>query len=81
MLDALIPAVDFLKSKNSQTNLSAQDWKDLVVVTERAAEETKNLVPKVGRASYSKSSDTQVVDPGAYAVFIILQAISEVFAK
>lgn len=81
LLDALIPAVDFLKSKNSQTNLSAQDWKDLVVVTERAAEETKNLVPKVGRASYSKSSDKQVVDPGAYAVFIILQAISEVFAK
>ena len=81
LLDALIPAVDFIKSKSSQTNLSAQDWKELVAVADRAADATKNLVAKVGRASYAKSSETQVVDPGAYAVSAILQAISDVFAK
>ena len=81
LLDALIPAVDFIKSKSSQQDFLSQDWKELSSIAERAAQDTKNLVPKVGRASYAKSLDTQVVDPGAYAVSIILQAISDVFAK
>jgi dihydroxyacetone kinase len=81
LLDALIPAVDFIKSKNTQQEFLSQDWKELSTVAERAAQETKNLVAKVGRASYTKTVDTQVVDPGAYAVSIILQAISDVFAK
>jgi dihydroxyacetone kinase-like protein len=80
-LDALIPAVDYIKSKHTQQEFISQDWKELAAVAERAAQETKNLVAKVGRASYTKSVDTQVVDPGAYAVSIILQAISDVFAK
>lgn len=81
LLDALIPAVDFIKSKHSQQEFTSQDWKELANVCEQAAQETKNLVAKVGRASYAKSIDTQVVDPGAYAVSVILQAISDIFAK
>ena len=81
LLDALIPAVDFIKTKNTQQEFLPQDWKELSAIAERAAQETKNLVAKVGRASYTKTVDTSVVDPGAYAVSIILQAISDVFAK
>ena len=81
LLDALIPAVDYIKSKRTHQVFTSQDWKELATATERAVQETKGLVPKVGRASYTKSVDTQVVDPGAYAFYIILQAISDVFAK
>ncbi len=81
LLDALIPAVDYIKSKHTQEGFTSQDWKELATVTERAAQDTKTLVAKVGRASYTKAVDTQVVDPGAYAVSIIFQAVSDVFAK
>ncbi len=81
LLDALIPAVDYIKSKRTQQTFTSQDWKELATVTERAAQETKTLVAKVGRASYTKSVDTPFIDPGAYAVSVILHAISDVFAK
>jgi len=81
LLDALIPTVDYIKSKRTQQAFTSQDWKELATVAERAAQETKNLVAKVGRASYTKSVDKEVVDPGAYAVSVIFHAISDVFAK
>ncbi|CAF1146628.1 unnamed protein product [Adineta ricciae] len=81
LLDALIPAVDFIKTKRAQQSFTSQDWKELALVAERATNETKSLVAKVGRASYTKAVDTPTVDPGAYAVSIILHAISDVFAK
>ncbi len=81
LLDALIPAVDFVKSKREQQGFTSHDWKELAIVVERAAQETKSLIAKVGRASYTKSNDTHVADPGACAVSIILHAISDVFAK
>ncbi len=81
LLDALIPAVDYIKSKHQQQNFTAQDWKDLAIVTERAAQETKNLTAKVGRAAYTQSVDTNTPDPGACAVASIFQAVSDVFAK
>ncbi|CAF2380419.1 unnamed protein product [Rotaria sp. Silwood2] len=81
LLDALIPTVDFIKSKCTQEGFTSDDWKELATVAERAAQETKNLAALVGRASYTKSVDTQFVDPGAYAVAIIVEAISDVFSK
>ena len=81
LLDALIPAVDFIKSKRAQQRFTAEDWKQLALVADRAAQETKHLVAKVGRASYTKSVDAIVPDPGACAVAILFQAISEPFAK
>ena len=81
LLDVLIPVVDYIKSKCTQQGFSSQDWKELAVVAERAALDTKKSIAKVGRAAYTKSGDTVVVDPGACAVAIILQAISDVFAK
>ncbi len=81
LLDALIPAVDFIKSKLRQENFTAQDWKELAMVTEEAAQETKNFTAKVGRAAYTKAIDNYVADPGAYAVAIIFQAVSDTFVK
>jgi dihydroxyacetone kinase-like protein len=81
LLDALIPVVDFIKSKRAQQSFSSQDWKQLAMIAERAAQGTKHLVAKVGRAAYTKSVDILVADPGACAIAIILHAISDVFVK
>ncbi len=81
LLDALIPAVDYIKSKRQQKIFTSEDWKELAIITERAAQETKNLTAKVGRAAYIKAADPNTVDPGACAIAIIFQAISDAFAK
>jgi len=51
------------------------------MLAETATQDTKTLVPKVGRASNTKSVDIRVPDPGAYAVQIIIQAVSDVFSR
>lgn len=81
LLDALIPAIDYIKSKRMQQGFTSQDWKELATITERAAQQTKNLTAKVGRAAYTTSVDHCGVDPGAHAVAIIVQAVCDTFAK
>jgi hypothetical protein len=81
LLDALLPVVDYIKVKRAQNVFSSNDWKEVALIAERAATETKNLVAKVGRAAYTKSVDAHAADPGACAVAIIIQAISDAFAK
>lgn len=73
--------MDFIKSKTRQHTLTKHDWKELATIADRAAQDTKNLTPKVGRAAYVQAVDTNVPDPGACAVAIIFQAISETFTK
>jgi dihydroxyacetone kinase len=79
LLDVLIPAIDYIKSKCQQQNFTTQDWIELANVAERAAQATENLTAKVGRAAYTKSVDIIVADPGACAIAIIFQAICDAF--
>ena len=81
LLDALIPAFDYLKLKRTQECFTSLDWENLALVTEQAAQETQNLTAKVGRAAYKKSIENTAVDPGAYAVALIFRAISDPFIK
>ena len=81
LLDVLIPTVDYVKSKRAQQTFRAQDWKELALVADRAAQETRNLVAKVGRAAYTKAADVSVADPGACALALIVQAFSDAFVK
>ncbi|CAF3655765.1 unnamed protein product [Rotaria sordida] len=81
LLDALIPAVDYIKSKRKQQIFTSKDWRELAFVTERATQETRNFIAKVGRAAYTKSVEITVVDPGAKAVSIIIQAICDIFIR
>ena len=79
LLDAIFPAVDFIKSKAAQSSFSGQDWKELAAIVDHAAEQTKSLTAKVGRAAYTKSVNAEFVDPGAHAVSVIFQALSDAF--
>ncbi|CAG7851718.1 Dihydroxyacetone kinase 2 Short=DHA kinase 2; AltName: Full=Glycerone kinase 2; AltName: Full=Triokinase 2; AltName: Full=Triose kinase 2 [Serendipita indica DSM 11827] len=62
-LDAFIKAIT-----------SGKSWKHATNEAARAAENTKNLPAKAGRAAYVDQSNLDVCDPGAWGVKVILEA-------
>jgi len=80
LLDALVPAVDSLEASlaDPATVLdhgvaAVQAAADVAV---KAAEETKPMIAKRGRAAYTGERSIGSVDAGATAIGVILQAIS-----
>ena len=80
LLDALVPAVDSLEASLADPATLAdhgvaaiQTAADVAV---KAAEDTKPLIAKRGRAAYTGERSIGSVDAGATAIGVILQAIS-----
>jgi len=80
LLDALVPAVDSLEASLADPATAAdhgvaaiQKAADVAV---QAAEDTKPMVAKRGRAAYTGERSIGSVDAGATAIGVILQAIS-----
>jgi phosphoenolpyruvate---glycerone phosphotransferase subunit DhaL len=80
LLDALVPAVDSLEASFADPATAAdhgvaaiQKAADVAV---QAAEDTKPLIAKRGRAAYTGERSIGSVDAGATAIGVILQAIS-----
>jgi phosphoenolpyruvate---glycerone phosphotransferase subunit DhaL len=80
LLDALVPAVDSLEASLADPATIAdhgvaaiQTAADVAV---KAAEDTKPLIAKRGRAAYTGERSIGSVDAGATAIGVILQAIS-----
>jgi dihydroxyacetone kinase-like protein len=80
LLDALVPAVDSLEASFADP-ATVQDHGVAAVqaaadVAVKAAEETKPMIAKRGRAAYTGERSIGSVDAGATAIGVILQAIS-----
>lgn len=80
LLDALVPAVDSLEASLADPATvgdhgvaAIQAAADVAV---KAAEETKPMIAKRGRAAYTGERSIGSVDAGATAIGVILQAIS-----
>lgn len=80
LLDALVPAVDSLEASIADSALhgdhgvaAIQKAADVAV---KAAEDTKPMIAKRGRAAYTGERSIGSVDAGATAIGVILQAIS-----
>lgn len=80
LLDALVPAVDSLEASLADPATAAdhgvaaiQKAADVAV---QAAEDTKPMVAKRGRAAYTGERSIGSVDAGAAAIGVIFQAIS-----
>lgn len=80
LLDALVPAVDSLEASLADPATAAdhgvaaiQKAADVAV---QAAEDTKPMVAKRGRAAYTGERSIGSVDAGATAIGVIFQAIS-----
>jgi dihydroxyacetone kinase len=80
LLDALVPAVDSLEASLADPSTVAdhgvaaiQKAADVAV---QAAEDTKPMIAKRGRAAYTGERSIGSVDAGATAIGVILQAVS-----
>jgi dihydroxyacetone kinase/dihydroxyacetone kinase-like protein len=80
LLDALVPAVDSLEAGIADPATASDHGVAAIQraadVAVRAAEDTKSMIAKRGRAAYTGERSIGSVDAGATAVGVIFQAVS-----
>lgn len=81
LLDALVPAVDqlekaFKEGKDTQTALD-----EAAVVAREAAEATRPMLAKKGRAAYTGERSIGTLDAGAVAMAVIFEAVSKAWRE
>ncbi|HHY64211.1 MAG TPA: dihydroxyacetone kinase subunit L [Clostridiaceae bacterium] len=81
MLDALLPAIDSMKESRKLT-------KSIEVILEaaykgalRGVENTKNMIPRLGRAKNFREKAIGYADPGAVSLSVIFKGLSEGIRK
>jgi phosphoenolpyruvate---glycerone phosphotransferase subunit DhaL len=80
LLDALVPATDALERELDAGNGSTAAIQAASVATRAAAEATKDMVARRGRAAYTGERSRGSVDAGATAVAVMLERISAAWA-
>ena len=77
LLDALIPAIDRLEAELSSGCTSDEAIARAAETAHEAAEATRGMVARRGRASYAGDRSRDSVDAGAVAVAVMFGAVSE----
>lgn len=77
LLDALVPMTDTIEERLAAGDSSAEVLKAAAVTARAAAEATKELEAKRGRASYTGERSIGSVDPGAIAIAVLAEKIAE----
>ena len=72
MLDALYPVLDALKNKRVEGEVGMER---LIQAAKDVAEKTRNIEAQDGRARYIQGKGLGKVDPGAFAVYLLLKAL------
>jgi phosphoenolpyruvate---glycerone phosphotransferase subunit DhaL len=80
LLDALVPATDALERELDAGNGSTAAIQAASVAARTAAEATKDMVARRGRAAYTGERSRGSVDAGATAVAVMLERISAAWA-
>jgi len=75
LLDALVPAVDRLEESFAEGKDAATALDDAAIVAREAAEATRSMVAKRGRASYTGERSIGTLDAGAVAVAVLFEAV------
>jgi dihydroxyacetone kinase/dihydroxyacetone kinase-like protein len=81
LLDALVPLTDRLEQELTGGADAATALAAAAATAREAAEATKTLIAKRGRASYTGERSVGSVDAGAMAVAVLTEKISEAWAK
>jgi phosphoenolpyruvate---glycerone phosphotransferase subunit DhaL len=76
LLDALVPAVDVLERELQAGKPAAEALQAATITAREAAEATKNMLAKRGRASYTGARSQDSVDAGAMAVAVMFEAVN-----
>ena len=77
LLDALVPFTDRLEQELGAGSDTGKALAAAAVTTREAAEATKTLIAKRGRASYTGERSVGSVDAGAMALAVIAEKVSE----
>ena len=75
MLDALLPFAEALEKTAQKRVPIADAWADAAAVAKEAAEATKDLLPKVGRARPQAERSLGTPDAGAVSLAMCLEAV------
>jgi len=81
LLDALVPLTDTLEEQLGAGADAGTALAAAATTAREAAEATKELIARRGRASYTGERSIGSVDAGATAVAVILERISEAWSK
>jgi phosphoenolpyruvate---glycerone phosphotransferase subunit DhaL len=80
LLDALIPATDAIEEQAKANSPAGDTLRAAAVSARSAAEATRPMLAKKGRAAYTGERSVGTLDAGAVAVAVLLEALSEQWA-
>jgi phosphoenolpyruvate---glycerone phosphotransferase subunit DhaL len=80
LLDALIPATDAIEERAKAGSPAAESLRAAAVSARSAAEATRPMLAKKGRAAYTGERSVGSLDAGAVAVAVLLEALSEQYS-
>ena len=81
LLDALVPAVDELEKALEEGAPAPDALERAAVVGRQAAEDTKGMLAKRGRAAYTGERSRDSVDAGAVGIAVMLEAVSKAWEE
>ena len=77
LLDALVPAVDALEKAFDEGKETSVALEEAAVVARQAAEATRPMLAKRGRAAYTGERSIGTLDAGAVAIAVLFEAVSK----
>ena len=80
LIDTLVPFAQSMTKEVSAGKSFAESWATASKVAEQAAEATKDLLPKIGRARPHAEKSLGTPDPGALSMAMIIKAVERSWA-
>jgi dihydroxyacetone kinase len=81
LLDALAPAVDALEKAFDEGKETSVALEEAAVVARQAAEATRPMLAKRGRAAYTGERSIGTLDAGAVAIAVLFEAVSKAWSE
>lgn len=81
LLDALVPAVDQLEKSFKAGKDAGTALDEAAVVAREAAEATRPMLAKRGRAAYTGERSIGTLDAGAIAIAVLFEAVSKAWKE
>jgi dihydroxyacetone kinase len=75
LIDTLDPFSSSISSSVASGKSFSDSWASAALVAEQAAESTKDLLPKIGRARPHAEKSLGTPDPGALSLALIIRAV------
>lgn len=79
LMDSLVPAIDTLEAESAAGKPAAEVVRAMATTAREAAENTKTMQARRGRASYTGERSIGSVDAGAMAIAVLLEKLADVW--